>query len=64
MKDETSQIEQRVKRYWYSDGIGELMGGGMFLLLGLYFSAQQYLDGQSFVGGLLQAGFLVILIGG
>lgn len=64
MKDETSQIEQRVKRYWYRDGIGELMGAGMFLLLGLYFSAQQYLGDQSFVGGLLQSGFVVILIGG
>jgi hypothetical protein len=64
MKNEISQIEQRVKRYWYSDGIGELMGAGMFFLLGLYFSAQQYLGDQSFIGGLLQAGFVVILIGG
>ena len=64
MKDETSQIEQRVKRYWYSDGIGELIGAGMFLLLGLYFSAQQYFGDQSVIGGLLQAGFVVILIGG
>lgn len=64
MKDETYQIEQRVKRYWYDDGIGELMGGAVFLLLGLYFSAQQYLGDRSFLGGLLQAGFVVILIGG
>jgi hypothetical protein len=64
MKDETSQIEQRVKRYWYSDGIGELMGGAMFFLLGAYFSLQQYVGDQSFVGGLLQAGFIVVLIGG
>jgi hypothetical protein len=62
MKDETSQIEQHVKRYWYSDGIGELMGGGVFLLLGAYFSLQQYVGDQSFVGGLLQAGFVLILI--
>jgi predicted membrane protein len=64
MKNETSQIEQRVKRYWYSDGIGELMGGGMFFLLGAYFSLQQYVSDQSFVGGLLQTGFVVILISG
>ena len=63
MKDETAQIEQRVKRYWYNDGIGELMGGGIFLLLALYFSAQQYLGDRSFAGGLLQAGFVVVLIG-
>lgn len=64
MKDATVEIEQRVKRYWYMDGIGELMGGGMCFLLGLYFPAQQYFGEQSFIGGLLQAGFVVILIGG
>ncbi|MBI5353061.1 MAG: hypothetical protein HZB50_10525 [Chloroflexi bacterium] len=64
MKDETSQVEQRVKRYWYSDGIGELMGGGMFFLLAVYFSLQQYLGDRSLVGGMLQAGFILFLIGG
>lgn len=64
MKDETSQIEQRVKRYWYSDGIGEMMGGVMFFLLAVYFSLQQYLGDESFIGGLLQAGLVLLLIGG
>ena len=64
MKDEASQIEQRVKRYWYSDGIGELMGGVMFFLLAVYFSLQQYVGDQSFLGGMLQTGFILILIGG
>jgi hypothetical protein len=63
VKDETSKIEQRVKRYWYSDGIGELIGGGVFILLALYFAGQQYFGDQSIVGGLLQAFFAVILIG-
>ncbi len=64
MKDETSQIEQRVKRYWYSDGIGEMMGGVMFLVLAAYFSLQQYLGDESFIGGMLQAGLVLLLIGG
>lgn len=64
MNNNLSDVEQRVKRYWYIDGIGELMGGGVFLLLGLYFSAQQYFGDQSLVGVLLQSGFAVILIGG
>jgi hypothetical protein len=64
MNNNLSDVEQRVKRYWYIDGIGELMGGGMFLLLGLYFSAQQYFGDQSLVGVILQSGFAVILIGG
>lgn len=64
MKDETAQIEQRVKRYWYSDGIGEMMGGVMFFLLAIYFSLEQYLGDESFIGGMLQAGFILLLIGG
>ena len=64
MKNETAQIQQRVNRYWYSDGIGEMMGGVMFLVLAAYFSLQQYLGDESFVGGLLQAGLILLLIGG
>jgi hypothetical protein len=64
MKAETKRIEQRVKRYWYSDGLGELIGGGMFLLIASYFTAQQYFGTESPAGGLLQAAFVFILIGG
>jgi len=63
MKDETSQIEQRVQRYWYSDGIAELMGGGVFLILSLYFTAQQYFGEESLAGNLLHAAFVLVLIG-
>ncbi len=64
MKDETSQIEQRIRRYWYKDGIGEMMGGVMFLMLAAYFSLQQYLGDESFISGILQAGLVLLLIGG
>lgn len=64
MKDTTADVEGRVRRYWFTDGIGELMGGGLFLLLGLYFSAQQYFGDQSPVGAILQSGFIVLVIGG
>ncbi len=64
MQTNFSDVEQRVKRYWYIDGIGELIGGGLFLLLGLYFSAQQYFGDQSVIGVILQSGFALILIGG
>jgi len=40
-----------------------LIAGGMFLLLGLYFSAQQYFGDRSVVGAILQSGFVVFLIG-
>lgn len=64
MQNNFSDVEQRVKRYWYTDGIGDLMGGGLFLLLGLYFSIQQYFGDRSLVGVILQSSFVIILIGG
>ena len=64
MNNNLSDIEQRVKRYWFTDGIGELMGGGLFLLLGVYFAAQQYFGDHSLVGGILQSGFIILVIGG
>lgn len=65
MKDNVSDVEQRVKRYWYVDGFGELVGGGgMCLILALYFSAQQYLGDDSLISGLLQASLVLVLLGG
>jgi hypothetical protein len=65
MKDNFSDVEQRVKRYWYVDGFGELVGGGgMCLLLAIYFAAQQYFGDNSLIGGLLQASLVLVLLGG
>ena len=64
MQTNFSDVEQRVKRYWFSDGIAELSGGGMFLLLGIYFALQQFLGQDSTVGGFLQASLALIMIGG
>jgi hypothetical protein len=64
MNQDVSNVEQHVRRYWYVDGIGELIGGGVFLLLGLYFCAQQYFGDRSLLGGVLQSGFILIFIVG
>ena len=65
MKDNFANVEQRVKRYWYVDGFGELVGGGgMCLILAVYFAAQQYFGDESLVGGFLQASLALVLIGG
>lgn len=64
MHSDLSEVEQRVKRYWYTDGIGELIGGVMFILLGCYFAVQQYAGENSMVSGLLQASLMILLIGG
>ncbi|HMB22983.1 MAG: hypothetical protein ACM33V_02115 [Chloroflexota bacterium] len=69
MQSDLSGVERRVKRYWFTDGIGELIGGGMLALLGVYFVLQQFLEkfltGSSLTTLLLQNGFfLLVFIGG
>jgi len=64
MKRNLSDVEKRVNRYWYTDGLGELIGGSMFILLGLYFALQDYLGPDSMLSGILQAGLALLLIGG
>ena len=65
MKDNFFEVEKRVQRYWYVDGFGELVGGGgMCLILAIFFAAQQYFGDDSPIGGLLQASLALVLIGG
>lgn len=64
MQSNVSDVEQRVKRYWYTDGIGELIGGGMFILLGIYFALQELLGQDSLVSGILQASLVLLMLGG
>jgi hypothetical protein len=64
MHNNFSDVEQRVKRYWYTDGIGELIGGGMFILLGVYFALQEFLGQNSTLGGILQVSLVLVMIGG
>lgn len=64
MEENLSNVEERLKRYWYTDGIAELIGGGMFVLLGLYFALQEFLGQNSMLGGILQASLALLMIGG
>ena len=64
MQSNLSNVEQRVKRYWYNDGIGELIGGGMFILLGVYFALQEFLAQNSMVSGILQVSLILVMVGG
>jgi len=62
--NDMQQVEQRVKRYWYTDGIAEISSGGMFLLLGLYFGVQGYFGETSLVSIILQVSMVVLMAGG
>ena len=64
MNTDFTGVEKRVKRYWYTDGIAELAGGGMLLLLGVYFGGQEWLPEGSTLRGLLRASLALLLIGG
>jgi len=64
MEDKMIDVERRVKRYWYSDGIAELSSGGMFILLGLYFGIQGYFGEGSIVSVILQVSLVFIMMGG
>ena len=64
MKSNLSEVQQRVNRYWYTDGLAELLGGGMFLLLAVYFALQDFLGPDSTLSGILQASLALVLIGG
>lgn len=64
MEDKILDVEQRVKRYWYSDGIAEISVGGMFLLLGLYFGVQGYFGEGSVVSVILQVSMILVMLAG
>jgi len=64
MKDNFSEVEQRVKRYWYTDGLGEIAGGGLFLVIGLYFAGHEWVPSNSPAGALLDSSLMLLLIGG
>lgn len=64
MQSHFPDVEQRVKRYWYTDGMAELSGGCMFILLGLYFVLQDFLGQNSWLSGILQASLALLMIAG
>jgi len=64
MQNNFVDVEKRVKRYWYEDGIAELAIGGMFILLGLYFGIQGYFGEGSTLGVILQVSMVFVMIVG
>lgn len=62
--NDMKQVEKRVKRYWYTDGIAELASGGLFILLGIYFGAQGFFGEGSLVSVILQVSLILVMIGG
>jgi hypothetical protein len=59
-----ADIEQRVRRYWYSDGIVEIVGGGLSFLFGIYFIVQEMLSERSVLPIVLGGVFVLLLVSG
>jgi hypothetical protein len=62
--NDVKEVERRVKRYWYTDGIAELASGGMFLLLGLYFGVLGFFQEGSLMSVILQVSMILVMVGG
>ena len=60
--NDIAKVEQRIRRYWYSDGISEITGGLMFLILGGYFGAQDFLEKGSLVRIILQSSLMLVML--
>jgi len=63
MENKMLDVEQRVKRYWYSDGIAEISVGLVFLILGLFFGVQGYFGEETTIGVILQLSMIVVMMG-
>jgi hypothetical protein len=64
MEHEFQAVQQRVKRYWFKDGIGEIVVGGLFLLLALYFAGHRWLPSDTTAPMVLDGSLTLILIFG
>lgn len=62
MQSQLRDVEQRVKSYWFADGLAELIGGAAFLIIGSYFLLVE-LNSQAWWVGVLQAAFILIFLG-
>lgn len=62
MSDNLMDVERRIKRYWYSDGIGEISVGLVFLILGTFFGVQGYFGEDSKIGMILQMSMVVVMM--
>jgi hypothetical protein len=53
----------RTIQYWFEDGLAEIAGGGLFLLLGVYFYLQATLE-KGFLAEILGGIFVLVFLGG
>ncbi|MDX1378138.1 MAG: hypothetical protein R3307_04755 [Anaerolineales bacterium] len=63
MQNNFVDVEKRVKRYWYEDGIAEISVGLLFTVLGAFFGVQGYYGEGSKVAVILQMSMVLVMLG-
>ena len=64
MEHDFKAVQQRVRRYWFKDGIAEIVVGGLFLLLALYFAGHRFLPADTNAPLMLDGSLALLLIFG
>jgi hypothetical protein len=59
-----SKVEQRVRRYWFNDGIGELACGSLIFLIGTYLGGHVLLPKGSLGRAALDGSLILLMSGG
>lgn len=59
--NDIENVERRIRRYWYGDGIAELASGGLFTLLGIYYWIQVAMGENSPISVFLQVILVLVL---
>jgi hypothetical protein len=63
LQPDIDRAARRARHYWAEDGLGEIVVGGVFLLVGLYFLAQALLPSTRAVRVVFSVGFPVLIVG-
>ena len=61
LQRQMDQIEKRTRRYWFDDGLAEIVTGGCFLLVALYFLVAQAVEARPY-GRLVNLVFPVLVV--
>ena len=62
MKEDVDQIIRRTQRYWYVDGLAEIAVGFVFIVLSVYFLAENWAGNLSLNPVLANTGLLAIVV--
>ena len=63
MNEDIDHTIQRTRRYWYIDGLPDIVFGSILLMLALYFYMKTVLPPESTLANMLTVGFILLIVG-